>query len=380
MTPQHPAPKRRRSKVRGKHGEALAAPEGKTGQRKTDLGKPGRRKLGQRKLGRGGGKPGLPGKPAPHGTSASGGRTGVATTASRDQASAHVGRVERVAAVAAGAREATSVEGVQPHATRGRVRRHRGKREEVFHGVRACAALFARRPEAIVRVYLTPGRRREFAPLLDWCAREHKGFQVVPEENLARLAGSLHHEGVAILARALPRGTGCDLLAGIAAGTIVGPLIYLDGVQNPHNLGSILRTAAHFGAGAVVGGTGQLPALSAAAARVAEGAAESVPVFDCIDPLADLRRLRDAGFVTVVAASSGGESLFTAAFDRRVVIVLGNEAEGVSRRLLAAADRIVRIPGTGVVESLNVSVACGVVLAEVWRRGSHRKPGPGDAS
>jgi len=247
-------------------------------------------------------------------------------------------------------------------------RRHRSKREEVFHGVRACAAVFARRPEAIVRVYLTAGRRREFAALLDWCARERRGFQVVADENLARLSGSLHHEGIAILARALPRGSLTDLLAGIGAGTIAGPLVYLDGVQNPHNLGSILRTAAHFGAGAVIGRAGELPALSAAAARVAEGAAEHVPVFDLADPPADLRRLGRAGFVTVATASTGGEPLFAARLDRRVIVVLGNEGEGVSRPLLAAAGRVVRIPGTGVVESLNVSVACGVVLGELWRR------------
>jgi TrmH RNA methyltransferase len=234
--------------------------------------------------------------------------------------------------------------------------------------MRACAALFGRRPESIVRVYLTTARRREFAALLDWCARERRGFQVVAEDSLARLSGSLHHEGIAILARTLPRRTLADLLAGIEAGTIVGPLVYLDGVQNPHNLGSILRTAAHFGAGAVIGRVGELPPLSAAAVRVAEGAAEHVPVFDLADPPADLRRLRRAGFVTVATASTGGEPLFTARLDRRVIVVLGNEGEGVSRALLAAAGRVVRIPGTGAVESLNVAVACGVVLGEVWRR------------
>jgi TrmH RNA methyltransferase len=126
----------------------------------------------------------------------------------------------------------------------------------MFHGLRACEAIFAKRPQAIVRVYLTEGRRRQFAKLVEWCARERKGFQIVADENLERLTKSIHHEGVAILAAAMPRWTLDDLLAAVAKAATPGPLVYLDGVQNPHNLGSILRTAAHFGAAACGGGCG----------------------------------------------------------------------------------------------------------------------------
>ena len=236
----------------------------------------------------------------------------------------------------------------------------------MFHGVRACEALFAHRPEAIVRVYLTESRRRQFADLVAWCAGARKGFQVVADENLARLTGSIHHEGVAILARQLPRWSLAELLG--RGASLTGPILYLDGVQNPHNLGSILRTAAHFGVAAVVGRAGDLPPLSPAAVRVAEGAAEAVPVADLADPAADLGRLKRAGWRVVVTSSHGGESLYTVALPPRAVLILGSEGEGVSRGVDALADLRVQIPGTGRVESLNVSVACGVVLGECWRR------------
>ena len=236
----------------------------------------------------------------------------------------------------------------------------------MFHGVRACEALFVRRPEAIVRVYLTESRRRQFANLVAWCAGARKGFQIVADENLARLTGSIHHEGVAILAQQLPRWSLADLLG--RAASLTGPIVYLDGVQNPHNLGSILRTAAHVGEAAVVGRAGDLPPLSPAAVRVAEGAAEAVTVADLADPAADLGRLKRAGWRVVVTSSHGGESLYTAALPPRAVLVLGSEGEGVSRGVDALADLRVQIPGTGRVESLNVSVACGVVLGECWRR------------
>jgi TrmH RNA methyltransferase len=243
--------------------------------------------------------------------------------------------------------------------------RHRAKTEEMFHGLRACLALFATRPQDIVRVYVDRGRQKECAKLLAWCARERKGFQVVEDENLRRITGSVHHEGVAILAAQVCRLDLAGLLARLAEGP---PLLYLDGVQNPHNLGSILRTAAHFGAGAIVGKAGDVPPLSPAAVRVAEGAAEHVPVCDLADPTRDLARLKKEGYQLVATSSHRGEPLFAASLGRRVMLVLGSEGQGVSRPIEALADLRVRIPGTGAVESLNVAVACGVVLAETWRR------------
>jgi TrmH RNA methyltransferase len=244
----------------------------------------------------------------------------------------------------------------------------------MFHGVHACAALFARRPEAIVRVYLEERRRRQFGALLDWCGRERRGFLVVGADNLARLTGATHHEGIAILARQVRRQTIAELLGSIEAGRVAGPLLYLDGVQNPHNLGSILRTAAHFGVAGVLGAAGDLPPLSPAAARVAEGAAEIVPVCDLSSPAADLDRLRQAGYRVVVTSSHRGEPVYTATLPRRLVLVFGGEGEGVSRTIDALADLRVRIPGTDAVESLNVAVACGIVLGEAWRRGAAPLP------
>ncbi len=246
--------------------------------------------------------------------------------------------------------------------------RHQDRSEEKFHGLRACEALFARRPGDIVRVYLVEERKRQFAALLDSCVRERKGFQVVGPENLERLTGSIHHEGIAILARQIRRWTFADLLGAIDRGDLRGPILHLDGLQNPHNLGSILRTAAHFGVAAITGAEASLPPLSPAAVRVAEGAAEAVPVCDLGDPQADLRRLKKAGYRIATSSSHRGEPLFSATLGGKLVLVLGGEGEGVSRGIDALADLRLLIPGTGAVESLNVSVACGILLGEVWRR------------
>ena len=246
-------------------------------------------------------------------------------------------------------------------------RRHASKSEQKVHGLRACTALFAKRPGDIIRVYLSANRRPTFKTLLEYCVSHRLGFQFVDDENLHKLSGGIHHEGIVILAREAPRISADQWLAGIAAKTISGPFLLLDGVQNPHNLGSILRSAAHFGCGGVIGEAAQLPPLSAAALRVAEGGAESVPLVAVEDPFATLGALKKLG-VRVVSTTSRAEMPIAAAgLSRDVVLILGSEAEGVSPRLARLADLQVRIPGCGAVQSLNVAVACGIVLAEACR-------------
>ena len=250
-----------------------------------------------------------------------------------------------------------------------RAERHQGENEEKFHGLRACEALIARRAQDIIRVYLTEERGRQFDDFLRWCAEQRKGFQIVGEDNLERITGSIHHEGIAILARDYRRWGTADLVRWLDEKRIPGPLLYLDGVQNPHNLGSLLRISAHFGVSGLLGARDSLPPLSPAAVRVAEGGAEFVPVYGLTNPVADLEKLKEYGFRLVTTSSHRGDPLYSVPLGRRVVVVLGSEGEGVSPEIETLADQFVQIPGTGKVESLNVAVAGGIILGEIWRRG-----------
>jgi TrmH RNA methyltransferase len=247
------------------------------------------------------------------------------------------------------------------------VSRHRRADEELYHGWHACLAVFTHRPEAIVRVYFTSPLRHRLADLIAFCSQSRRGYRLVDAENLDRIAGTRHHEGIAILARTTARWSIRELLDAAEAGRLKGPVLYLDGVANPHNLGSILRTAAHFGVSAITGRSGELPAVAAATARVAEGAAEIVPMYDLAQPLEDLTKLRSHGFRIIASSSHRGIPLPAAGMKRRCVIVLGGEADGVSRTLERVADACVCIPGSGAVESLNVGVAAGILLAEACR-------------
>ena len=244
--------------------------------------------------------------------------------------------------------------------------RSRRDAELRLHGLNAVRALFARRPEALRKLYLAEARIPQLQPLLKWCVANRIGYRVVDEGDLQKLAGSAHHEGVvadvirdepmslSAWLRDLPTGPCCAL--------------WLDGVGNPHNLGAILRAAAHFGATAVLLPKHSTLALSGAAARVAEGGAEAVPFVRLGRSDNAMAQLRGAGFGLVATLVKGGQDVFAAELPPRVVYVLGAEGEGMDRELAQACDLRVSIPGSGAVESLNVASATAVFLAEYARR------------
>jgi TrmH RNA methyltransferase len=140
--------------------------------------------------------------------------------------------------------------------------------------------------------------------------------------------------------------------------------LWLDGVGNPHNLGAILRSAAHFGVGAVLLPKHSTLALSGAAARVAEGGADAVPFVRLGREDNSIAQLHGAGFKLAATVVRGGSDLFKAAMPQRVVYVLGAEAEGMSPDLAKACDLRLSIPGSGAVESLNVASATAVLLSQ----------------
>lgn len=244
------------------------------------------------------------------------------------------------------------------------VREHRDT-ELRLYGVNAVLAVFARRPGAIRKLYLAEQRIPQLQPLLKWCVANRVGYRVVAEDDLRKLAASSHHEGVVAdvlreepqpltaWLHALPPGPHCAL--------------WLDGVGNPHNVGAILRSAAHFGVAAILLPKHSPLALSGAAARVAEGGAEALPFVRLGREDNAMAQLRGAGFGLAATVVCNGVDLFGHELPSRLVYVLGAEGEGMDPALAAACDLRLSIPGSGAVESLNVAAATAVFLAE-WAR------------
>jgi TrmH RNA methyltransferase len=234
-----------------------------------------------------------------------------------------------------------------------------------LYGLNAVRAAFERRPRALRKLYLDERRMGELKPLLAWCVAQRIGYRVVGEDDLRKLAGSDRHEGVvADVLRPEPLPLE-EWLAGLRPGPALA--IWLDGVGNPHNLGAILRSAAHFGAAGLLLPAGSALALSGAAARVAEGGAEAVPLVQLPKPALADERLHEAGFVLAATLVHGGADLFATRLPPRLVYVMGAEGAGMDRGFADACDLRLSIPGSGAVESLNVAAATAVLLAS-WRR------------
>jgi RNA methyltransferase, TrmH family len=250
----------------------------------------------------------------------------------------------------------------------GRARRERAEAEALVFGANAAHAIADKRRDDVVRVLLVEERVKEFGPLLKWCAQNKKAYRIVSAEEIARFCGSLHHEGICLVTKR-PKTQGLEeAIELIEEGPAV--VVVLDGVQNPNNVGAIVRVAAHFGAPIVVHREAD-EFSSNAIARTAEGGAEHVALVATADPAGALRRLKRAGLARVGTDAGAGRSLFEERLPRRMAVVLGAERTGTSREVLGELDRLVAIPGTGAVESLNVSTACAILLSEHWRQ--HRK-------
>jgi TrmH RNA methyltransferase len=249
---------------------------------------------------------------------------------------------------------------------RGSVAGPRPPREQRIHGLNACLAMFARRPGDLRKVWLLESRIPALKAVLAHCVQHRLGYTVVGDEDLRKLSGSEHHEGVVFGVVPAPEQNLSEWLRTLPPGPQLA--IWLDGVGNPHNLGAILRSAAHFGAAGLLLPKDSPLALSGAAARVAEGGAEQVPLVRLGRGDNSLAQLASAGFQAVATVVRGGESLYAGALPGRLLLVMGAEQSGLDPALAAAAARRVGIPGSGAVESLNVASATAVFLGEWWRQ------------
>src|ERR671916_1194734 len=190
----------------------------------------------------------------------------------------------------------------------------------------------------------------------------------VPRGDLDRLAGAALHQGIALQVPPYAYAHPDDVLAAARASGTAPLLVALDGVTDPRNLGAVVRSAAAFGAHGVLLPQRRAAGMTAAAWRTSAGTAARLPVARGTNLVRALKDCAAAGLMVVGLDADGSMSLDS--FDLAtgpLVLVVGAEGRGLSRLVAETCDATVSIPMTGPVESLNASVAAGVVLAEVAR-------------
>jgi 23S rRNA (guanosine2251-2'-O)-methyltransferase len=233
-----------------------------------------------------------------------------------------------------------------------------------LHGLHAVAAALANPRRGIKRLLLTEDAEAALAPRLPegWRRRaqpertDRARFQTfLPEDSV--------HQGAALLVHPLDPPPIEQIIA-----TRPGPVLLLDQVTDPRNVGAILRSAAAFGAACVIMQDRHAPPESAAMARAASGALETVPLLSEVNLARALRWLQQQGFWTLGLAGDAPRTLAEALpRDRRIALVLGAEDAGLRRLQRETCDELVRLPIAAETESLNVSAAAAVALYELAR-------------
>lgn len=231
------------------------------------------------------------------------------------------------------------------------------------YGIRAVESLLERRPDRVVELWIQHGG--ETGPrerIRDKAGAHGLSIRDVDAQNLVRLLGEdVNHQGVA--ARTIP----FEYADPNALLQAEGPqcILLLDGVQDPHNLGAVLRTAVGLGVSAVVIPSHRAVGVTPAVHKVSTGAADQIPIARVKNLVPFMESAKEAGFWCYGTVVEGGETITSVEFPEKTVLVMGSEGSGMRPLVRRHCDALLSLPLEGV-ESLNVSVACGIFLY-AWR-------------
>ncbi|WAT88160.1 23S rRNA (guanosine(2251)-2'-O)-methyltransferase RlmB [Delftia acidovorans] len=242
---------------------------------------------------------------------------------------------------------------------------------KVLFGFHAVGVRMKTAPQSIIEVYYEATRRdARMRQFLDRAKSAGVRLIEADGERLAKLAGSHGHQGVAARVEAVAQVHSLDeLLEQLEADGISKPLLLvLDGVTDPHNLGACLRVADGAGAHAVIAPKDHAVGVNATVAKVASGAAETVPYFMVTNLARTLNELKERDIWIIGTSDDAPKTLYEVDLTGPTALVLGAEGDGMRQLTRKTCDELIGIPMMGAVSSLNVSVASGVCLYEALRQ------------
>ena len=240
---------------------------------------------------------------------------------------------------------------------------------EAVGGLNAVLAAMKSRPRSCRSLMVAEGRRSSQALNDIFAEARLVGLSVKmsPRQALDRVYGSEGHQGVVAIFDRTEYATEAYLDQLPNQGPVL--ILALDRVEDPGNLGALMRSALAFGASAVVVPRERTAPLTTAAVKASAGAAEALPLVRAVNLRRCLDSLKKRGFWLVGAEGDGGESLFNFSFPERAVLVMGSEGRGLSQMIEKTCDFLVAIPqNRDQVSSLNVSVAGAVFMCEYFRQ------------
>jgi 23S rRNA (guanosine2251-2'-O)-methyltransferase len=244
--------------------------------------------------------------------------------------------------------------------------------KQVLFGFHAVAVRLKSAPKSVIEVHIDASRRDQRMKQFVERARDARAKVIESDdERITKLAGSPRHQGVAARVETLAVSHSLDDTLDAVTG--VPMVLVLDGITDPHNLGACLRVADGAGAHAVVAPKDHAVGINATVAKVASGAAETVPYFMVTNLARTLNELKERDILVVGTSDTAEASLYDIDLSGPVALVLGAEGSGMRQLTAKTCDRLVKLPMRGTVESLNVSVASGICLYEALRQRRHAR-------
>ncbi|MEN9797060.1 MAG: hypothetical protein RL653_756 [Pseudomonadota bacterium] len=252
----------------------------------------------------------------------------------------------------------------------GEVRERSPEDDRHVYGVNPVLEALRARPAQVERLLVAEGHVAASAAAEIFSRAQELGLGVdrVPREKLNSLAAGGVHQGVVARMRQFDYASLEEVLAAAKRSGRPALVVVLDGIQDPHNLGAIIRSAHALGAHGVVIAQDRAAQVTGAVAKASAGATEHCPVARVVNIRRALEELKDAGLWVVAADPGGPLSLPGAKLDGPLAVVVGAEGPGVRKGVLEACDHRVRIPMLGKVASLNASVSAALLLYEIARQ------------
>ncbi|MFC1734562.1 23S rRNA (guanosine(2251)-2'-O)-methyltransferase RlmB [Candidatus Hydrogenedentota bacterium] len=262
-----------------------------------------------------------------------------------------------------------------PRPTKRGRRKHPGRNEELdsamVYGKNPVRELLRADPGRVLELNICESSLKSCRELQSLAESKNVQTRVIPRNDFERLVSGVSHQGVCAAISPLPARNLAQLERDAGKAVPNALFVFLDQIEDPHNMGAIIRSAAAFGADGIVAPGAHSANLSGIVAKSSAGAIAYVPIYSVPNLTEALKRARKAGLWIVGTDSEADETLPELDLTGPIGIVIGNEGRGLRRLVREHCDFIVSIPMPGGFASLNASVAAGVVLYEVTRQRSN---------
>lgn len=241
--------------------------------------------------------------------------------------------------------------------------------EDIIYGINPVLEALRAERQTLHQILIAGGKHGPSFQALRQLAREKQiPLRVRPQGVMNKLAGTEHHQGVIGFRAGFPYASWEDLIHSIRSAPGRAVVLLLDSIQDPQNLGSLIRTAESCGARGIILPRDRAAGVTPAVVKASAGAAAHIPVVRVTNLASTLEELKREGFWIVGADARAPKSLYEIKLDMNVGLVIGSESKGIRPLILKKCDFTLSIPMRGKVSSLNASIAGAVILYEILRQ------------